>query len=105
MAALIEAREAAARLPALLDAVDVTDKGCWEWQRALSDRGYGRVRHDNRNSYAHRVLLQMLGTTPPSGWHIHHSCANPCCTNPQHLEALPPIEHRARHRRAKASTK
>jgi len=98
---LAELRRAAMTFPALLDRLNVTPAGCWEWQGHVTARGYGRLMLDGRKVYAHRVLLALRGTAIPAGYHVHHACRNTRCVNPDHLEILAPVEHRARHRENK----
>lgn len=29
----------------------------------------------------------------PKGYHVHHACGDPACTNTNHLMAVPPPQH------------
>ena len=34
----------------------------------------------------------------PEGYHVHHACGDPACTNLNHLMAVPPPRHVREHR-------
>lgn len=71
---------------------------CWEWQRALDDRGYGDFGADGlEGREAHRAAYELLVGPIPDGCHLHHRCEAPACVNPFHLEALPQLEHNEKH--------
>jgi hypothetical protein len=47
--------------------IEETD-GCWLWQRATNDQGYGvlRLKTQGRNQHAHRFYFeQTFGAVPP----------------------------------------
>lgn len=57
---------------------------CWIWQGTLDAAGYGRVSHDRRDLYAHRVMLEVHEKPEVT---VMHTCDNPPCCNPRHLRA------------------
>ena len=73
---------------------------CWIWQGAKLPKGYGTIpwRGDGKqqNLYAHRVSYELHKGKIPEGKEIDHTCKNPSCSNPKHLEAVSPLENRNR---------
>lgn len=67
----------------------VADNGCWEWLGCGNSDGYGRMRADGAEVYAHRFSFENLVGPIPPGLHIDHLCRNRLCVNPAHLEAVP----------------
>jgi hypothetical protein len=58
--------------------------GCWIWQGALDNRGYGLARWNKKRTKAHRVSLLRLGHRI-EGLFVCHHCDTPSCVNPEHL--------------------
>jgi hypothetical protein len=63
--------------------------GCWEWDGAKCNQGYGSVSLDGVVQRAHRVFYQLYKGPIPEGLVIDHAvCQNKGCVNPDHLEAV-----------------
>lgn len=68
---------------------DCADSGCWEWRGTRSEAGYGRLtarRRGHRDLSAHRLSYELFNGPIPDGLLIRHTCDNPPCVNPDHLE-------------------
>ena len=63
-----------------------TNGTCWEWTAGKDSCGYGRIWHNGENSTAHTVAYSVFVAPIPEGKHVLHTCDNPCCINPAHLE-------------------
>lgn len=65
--------------------VPVPIAGCWLWERALSDTGYGSIRTAEGLFNAHRAAyLGFVGGIPEGLW-VLHRCDVRACVNPHHL--------------------
>lgn len=65
--------------------VPVPIAGCWLWERALSDTGYGSIRIAEGLFNAHRAAyLGFVGDIPGGLW-VLHRCDVRACVNPHHL--------------------
>lgn len=60
--------------------------GCVLWTAARNSKGYGVLRIDHGNHYAHRVSLELhMGRRLVTGECALHRCDNPSCISPAHL--------------------
>lgn len=74
--------------------VEVRDDGCHIWVGSRLPRGYGRFGRE----YAHRFGYELAKGPIPEGLQIDHLCRNTSCVNPDHLEAVTPLENNRRMR-------
>lgn len=71
--------------------VDVkSEEECWEWKDIPKNSGYGRLSVGGRNGVklpAHRIAKTLsMGEEIPDDLVVMHTCDNPPCCNPSHLE-------------------
>ena len=76
-------------------------KSCWEWKGASGSFGHGIVRISGKNHCAHRVVYELMVGAIPKGLVLDHTCRNPSCVNPNHLD---PVSQRENVIRSKTMT-
>ena len=59
---------------------------CWRWAGRLNAEGRGRFTIDGTTRYAYVWALEFSGTRVPKGQPVRHTCGDPSCCNPSHLE-------------------
>lgn len=61
---------------------------CWPWQKGTDSRGYGAIRILTKTVKCHRAIgmLFVAKRVLVPGECVCHSCDNPTCCNPNHLE-------------------
>ncbi len=64
---------------------DAPKNGCWEWVKALGNKGYARVGIHKGCFLAHRVAYHLSVESVPVHLVVLHECDNPKCINPKHL--------------------
>jgi hypothetical protein len=74
----------------LLSRVKVNEEtGCWEWQGARSNVGYGKMTvvcsGKKTNKLTHRLSYEQFRGEIPAGMCVLHRCDVPYCINPDHL--------------------
>lgn len=106
----VEPRPVAERLLAKVRFGD----GCWLWDGAKNNNGYGQIiigsKRDgsHRAAYAHRLMYELCVGVIPPGLELDHvklrGCAGPPCVNPWHLEPVTHAENMARGRFGSAAS-
>ena len=61
---------------------------CWPWPGVKMPNGYGRLKHDGRLQYAHRIAYELHVGPIHDGCMIDHTCHMRECFNPAHLEPV-----------------
>jgi HNH endonuclease len=69
----------------LYDFVTIAENGCWDWMRALNNKGYAVCYVAGRQTLAHRTSYEVSKGQIPIGVFVLHECDNPKCINPDHL--------------------
>lgn len=69
----------------LLEGIEKTEAGCWNWLRAKFHYGHGHIKVGGKARKAHRVSYETFVGPIPIGMMVLHKCDNPSCINPDHL--------------------
>lgn len=73
-----------------LEKVDIKDnvKECWNWTACISPDGYGKffTGSDKTVISPHRIAYILTKGAIHDGLQVQHTCNNPICCNPHHLE-------------------
>jgi hypothetical protein len=69
-----------------------TKKGdaCWEWTGPINGSGYGYLTF---TVGAHRLSFALERGEIEPGKHLDHTCRNPKCVRPNHLQEVTPVEN------------
>jgi hypothetical protein len=72
--------------------------GCWNWLLKIENSGYGRVTLTGvrKQIQAHVAEYEKKYGPVPEGKVLDHTCKNPICVNPDHLEPVTQLENIAR---------
>jgi len=87
----------------LLARANLSVSGCWEWQAATQNQGYGDLGFGGKRWLAHRLSYTLLVAPIPDGLTIDHLCRNRRCIRPDHLEVVPMKENILRGTSASAN--
>jgi hypothetical protein len=79
------------------------NSGCWLWFGAPTAAGYGLLSVNNQRRYTHVIAYELAKGPVPPTLVVDHLCRNPCCINPDHLEAVTQRENIARGLSAKTT--
>lgn len=68
--------------------ITATPQGeCWPWGSYKDTCGYGKFKIGQKQHMAHRIsYLIAIGPIPKWATVLRHSCDNPGCVNPAHLQ-------------------
>lgn len=91
------------RRSAPVDYVVDDETGCWVWQLSTYGTGYGQVNRGGRRTTAHRWYYEQRHGSVPEGLELDHTCENPLCVNPDHLEPVTHQENIRRHYQGRAA--
>ena len=65
--------------------IPVTESGCWLWNGAVSNRGYGNFGIGRKTFLAHRTSFELFSGPIPRPLWVLHRCDVRSCVNPAHL--------------------
>ena len=71
----------------IMNRSSVQANGCWIWQGATIQSGYGTCKYQGKQKLVHRVSALVFNGVPLTSEVIMHTCDNRLCCNPEHLEA------------------
>lgn len=61
------------------------NSGCWLWEAAVVQNGYGTISVNKGMRRAHRVSYELYVGNIPDNLMVLHKCDVRCCVNPDHL--------------------
>lgn len=65
--------------------IQISDNGCWMWQGAKNQDGYGLMARYKNTISAHRIAFIVFKGEHPRDKYVLHTCDQPACVNPDHL--------------------
>lgn len=66
---------------------------CWEWDACKTVDGYGHFRVNNGLYFVNRLVYYIHHNEDPGEFEVAHTCNNPACCNPDHLELKTHIDN------------
>lgn len=82
----------------VLGDVTVTDTGCYLYPYVMGN-GYPQYQKNGKHVLVHRLMKAFDSQIDlDKGLVVHHTCSNPNCVNPAHLEVMTPEEHLKLHK-------
>ena len=74
------------QLAKFMSKVVKAESGCWLWQGAKNQYGYGLATYEGKkNQTAHRLSYRIHKGEIQPGLLALHTCDTPACVNPEHL--------------------
>jgi hypothetical protein len=61
------------------------NSGCWLWEGAVTNDGYGMICRNGTTLRVHRLAWEEVNGPIPDGLNVCHTCDVPACCNPAHL--------------------
>jgi hypothetical protein len=65
--------------------VDKQEDGCWIWEGAKNNKGYGIFSYKGKTILAHRMSWLLHNGEIPKEQNVLHKCDVRACVNPEHL--------------------
>jgi hypothetical protein len=62
------------------------ETGCWIWEAALNENGYGQAYWNGEQGLAHRWSFEEFNGPIPPGLQVNHKCHVRACFHPHHLK-------------------
>ena len=76
--------------------IEIQADGCWVWQSATTQKGYGTFKWRSTCKSVHRWVWLLTVGPVPEGLEFDHLCRVRACCNPDHLELVTHAENMAR---------